>query len=121
MKKCRECGAELPSKNYTDGQRKVAEMNLKHYPKLLEKEGEYMTEAEKKPLERIIYESHLVLNGEYSFEEALCEKCKEKYKQPFIPFKHKEKMSREELERIKERGEKDSLLRGIESIIKKYR
>ena len=54
MKTCRECGAILPHKECTDGQRRVAVSNLKHLPKRLEEEGGFMTDEVHKSIKRII-------------------------------------------------------------------
>ena len=78
MRTCRLCGATLPQKKCTDDQRRVAELNLKNLPKVLEEEGEFMTDYVYKSTKKIIYESHLALNNEYPWDDALCKSCRKK-------------------------------------------
>ncbi len=78
MKECRICGTILPPRKLSENQIKVAKKNINHFTKYLAEEGSYLPIDTKKSIEKIMHESHLWLKGEYTWDEAICEKCKSK-------------------------------------------
>lgn len=105
---CRECGTEI-SVQYNAQQRTIAEKNIQHFSRLLAEEGEYLAGDVERNVRRIIYESELALKGEATFEKALCKKCRKRMAPESTGFQHRGGMSKDELDRIKSRG--DSLMR----------
>jgi len=125
MKKCRECGSKLKVK-YSRGAKEIAKKSIKYFDQLIQEKGEgCLTGNQKAKMNSMLYESRMVLNDEALFEDAFCDKCRKARSDKTAGLAQdlsgKNLMSREELEAIKDRGERDSLFRGIEAIVKKYR
>lgn len=76
MNECRQCGAPLPPKKSHPEALRLARKNVEYFTSLLREEGALMPVDQERTSRRILYESELMLKGEYSVEEAICKRCR---------------------------------------------